>query len=130
MLRFIYGLITGLLMSVSIYLMVFSSFRYIDERDRNKFKVNADLNSINLAIKFYYNDMRTLPSNEEGLEKLSPKYIEELLPDPWGKKYLYTAFRFHEKSCYVVWSFGSDLKSGGKDEAEDIFSMGENGNCF
>lgn len=125
--RFIYGLISGILICVIFYAITNTR---IDEIDSRSYQAKRDINSINKVIEMYHKDVGELPGNEEGLEKLSPKYVETIQFDPWGNEYLYATFKIKGKSCFVVWSYGSDLKPGGIDHAADIFVFGKNGNCF
>jgi SpoU rRNA methylase family enzyme len=127
MLRFIYGLISGILICVISYAITHS---HIDESDSRSYEAKFGISSINKAIEMYYKEVGKLPDNEEGIEKLSPKYVEVIQHDPWGNEYLYATFKIKGKSCFVVWSYGSDLKPGGIDHAEDVFVFGKNGNCF
>jgi hypothetical protein len=127
--RFIIGLISGILICVISY-AVTTINSHIDERDTKSYQTKVSINSINIAIELYYKETGKLPSSEEGIQKLSPKYVDYVMPDPWGNEYFYATFKIKEKSCYVVWSYGSDLKPGGINEASDIFMFGRIGNCF
>ncbi|MEW5693428.1 MAG: GYF domain-containing protein [Candidatus Hydrogenedentota bacterium] len=58
---------------------------------QNQMKITMDLNTINTAIKAYYNNNGVYPSEEEGLNILiEENYLEILLIDPWGKDYKYS----------------------------------------
>jgi|GEM_PF-5297470 len=129
MLRFTYGLISGILICAIAY-AAFNFRIYIDESDRKAQQAEFTISSINKAVERFFNDNGMLPSNNVGIKVLSPKYVDYVISDPWGNEYLYAEFKINGKSCYVVWSYGSDLKPGGENEAADMFMFGKNGNCL
>src|SRR6478735_3511671 len=101
--RFIYGLISGILICVTSYLVTNS---HIDESGYKTYQAKFGISSISKAIEMYHRDVGELPGNEEGLEKLSPKYVEVIQHDPWGNDYLYATFKIKGRPCFVVWSYG------------------------
>lgn len=128
--QFSIGLILGILISVAVYVTKASNYRDIDGPDSKIFNARMSLTNFNTAIGLYYGDKGRLPDNEKGLEDLFPKYIEGNHRDPWGSNYFYATFIIHEQLCFVLWSYGSDLKPGGVGPASDIFLFSQNGNCF
>lgn len=52
-------------------------------------KAKQDIRAIESALNLYKLDKFNYPTTEEGLEILSPKYLDRLPIDPWGNEYLY-----------------------------------------
>ena len=84
-------------------------------------KAKTDIRAIESALNLYKLDHFNYPTTEEGLEALSPKYIEHLSNDPWGNPYLYLSPGLHGEMD--VYTLGADGLQGGTDKNADI------GNC-
>jgi general secretion pathway protein G len=81
-------------------------------------KAKTDIRAIESALNLYKLDNFNYPSTEEGLEALSPKYIERLSKDPWGNPYLYLSPGLHGEMD--VYTLGADGLQGGTDKNADI----------
>lgn len=89
------------------------------------------ISDIGTALDFYKEDIGSYPNHLEGLSSLSPEYIKVLPVDPWGNEFLYAVYDTSGLECFLVWSLGSDGKSGGAETVEqDIFASHERGNCM
>jgi hypothetical protein len=127
--KFLYGFISAILILLAISIIYPWQSNTIG--CTKCYKAIAEINAQSLAIELYYSKFGKLPSNEEGMEVLVGEFIEELNHDPWGGKYFYSILNFDNRKCYVIWSFGSDLKPGGEKESEqDFFIFGKNKNCL
>ncbi|MES2674437.1 MAG: type II secretion system protein GspG [Pseudomonadota bacterium] len=127
--KFLYGFISAILILLTLSIIY---PWWSDTKGCTKcYQVIAEMNEQSLAIELHYRKFGKLPSNEEGLEILVGEFLEELNNDPWGGKYFYSTLNFDNRQCYVIWSFGSDLKPGGEKESEKDFSIfGKNENCL
>ena len=126
--KFLYGFISGVLFLPALF--IFYPWRDSEGCMRCR-EADLDIHSQSKAIELYYKKAGKFPSNEEGMEILVNKFLDELKSDPWGEKYFYSTLNFANKKCYVIWSFGSDRKPGGEKESEkDIFVFGENESCL
>jgi len=81
-------------------------------------KAKTDIRAIESALNLYKLDNFNYPTTDEGLEALSPKYIERLAKDPWGKPYLYLSPGLHGEMD--VYTLGADGLQGGTDKNADI----------
>ncbi len=93
-----------------------------------------DIASLLQALKLYRLDNFRYPSTEQGLDALVNKpgteplpqnwkgggYLDRLPKDPWGSPYQYLNPGVHGE--IDVFSFGSDLESGGEAEGADVGS--------
>jgi len=68
--------------------------------------IRNDLASIETALDLYEMDHGMYPLNEYEFDALSPYYIANIPPDPWGNKYQYS---FSVEECsYKLFSLGKD----------------------
>jgi len=95
-------------------------------------KVQADLKSIETALKIYRLDNYSYPTTEQGLVALvepttlepEPRnfkqggYLSEVPVDPWGRPYLYLSPG--ENGQVDIYSLGADGLPGGDDQNADI----------
>jgi len=81
-------------------------------------KAKTDIRAIESALKLYKLDNFNYPSTDEGLEALSPKYIERLANDPWGNPYLYLSPGLH--GDMDVYTLGADGLQAGSGNNADI----------
>ncbi|MES2674108.1 MAG: type II secretion system protein GspG [Pseudomonadota bacterium] len=79
------------------------------------FKGKADIEAIAKAIDIFEQEKGNLPKE---LKELTPKYIEYIQEDPWGKRYRYSP---NNEKGLLVFSLGSDDKIGGEGSATDIY---------
>ena len=86
----------------------------------------TNMKAIENALERFSIDNDRYPTAEEGLAVLTkpPKpgkspYLKELIPDPWGKDYVY-ACPGTEGRTYDLYSLGADGENGGTEQAEDI----------
>jgi general secretion pathway protein G len=91
-------------------------------------KVQVD--ALASAVDSFHLDMGRFPSNDEGLQALVERppdgakwdgpYVKkrDSLSDPWGHPYRYRFPGTHGE--YDVFTWGSDNKEGGDDDAQDI----------
>lgn len=89
------------------------------------------IKDIGVALDFYKEDSGSYPDLVEGLSTLAPEYLKELPVDPWGNEFLYAIYDTRGSECFLVWSLGSDGKSGGSETTEkDVFVNHERGSCI
>jgi len=81
-------------------------------------KARTDIRAIESALNLYKLDNFSYPSTDEGLEALTPKYIEHLANDPWGNPYLYLSPGLH--GDMDVYTLGADGLQGGTGINADI----------
>ena len=95
-------------------------------------KVQADVKSIETALKIYRLDNYSYPTTEQGLVALvepttlepEPRnfkqggYLSEVPVDPWGRPYLYLSPG--ENGQVDIYSLGADGLPGGDDQNADI----------
>ena len=81
-------------------------------------KAKTDIRAIESALNLYKLDNFNYPTTEEGLEALTPKYIERMANDPWGNPYLYLSPGLHGEMD--VYTLGADGLQGGTDKNADI----------
>ena len=92
---------------------------------------SRDLYNIHSDLEHYYIDNNRLPETQKGLILLKPKYITTAPIDPWGNMYYFYNFSSEEKTCYMIWTYGSDGFHGGVREHErDIYQFNESGKCL
>ena len=98
------------------------------ERDFSAARIQADLNGISNALKFYKLDCGSYPTDELGLTVLlNPsgdscdsrlnRYVSQLPNDPWGNSYSY---RKVSENSFELASLGRDGKEGGYGSSKDI----------
>ena len=93
--------------------------RVMDRPDTARLvKAKTDIRAIESALNLYKLDKFNYPSTDEGLEALTPKYIERLANDPWGNPYLYLSPGLH--SDMDVYTLGADGLQGGSEKNADI----------
>lgn len=71
MLRFFYGLVSGLLVLIAVSFIIPNSL-YTHEESVNVYSAKANLNAINLAMQIFYDENSRLPTSEEGLKGYYP----------------------------------------------------------
>jgi general secretion pathway protein G len=81
-------------------------------------KAKQDIRAIESALNLYKLDKFNYPTTEEGLEILSPKYLDRLPVDPWGNAYLYLSPGEH--GAIDIFSYGADGKKGGEEMNADL----------
>lgn len=91
-----------------------------------------DISSISTALNIYGFDNGAYPSDKKDLKIILENDLLKRLPkDPWGRSYQYASYNTEKHTCFIVWSFGSDGKPGGKKEHEqDIYNSSTAGNCI
>ncbi|MDJ0827636.1 MAG: type II secretion system major pseudopilin GspG [Rhodobacter sp.] len=107
--------------------------RIIDRPDQARVaRAQADLASLENAVKFYKLDNLRYPTTEQGLqalvdapvsEPLAPNYadggyIERLPQDPWGAAYQYLSPGVYGE--FDIFTFGADGQQGGEGVNSDI----------
>ncbi|MGA9573155.1 MAG: type II secretion system major pseudopilin GspG [Lysobacterales bacterium] len=86
-------------------------------------KAQTDIRAIESALNLYKLDNFNYPTTEEGLDALTPKYIERLSNDPWGNPYLYLSPGLHGEMD--VYTLGADGLQGGTGKNADIGNWNE-----
>jgi general secretion pathway protein G len=81
-------------------------------------KAKTDIRALESALNLYKLDNFNYPGTDEGLEALTPKYIERLANDPWGNTYLYLSPGLH--GDMDVYTLGADGLQGGTEINADI----------
>lgn len=94
-------------------------------------KAEAEIRTIESALKFYRLDNFSYPSNEQGLEALVTKpndpnvrnwkaggYLDRMPEDPWGNAYLYRSPGLNGE--IDVYTLGRDGREGGEGIDADI----------
>lgn len=94
-------------------------------------KVNADISSLESALKLYRLDNFSYPTTAQGLDALVNKpndpniknwnaggYVDGLSRDPWGNEYLYLNPGNHGE--FDIYTLGRDGRPGGEDIDADI----------
>lgn len=104
--------------------------KYFSQIGKSEVKTaRAQINALEKALDTYRLDTGHYPSTEQGLVALfsqpasEPKWQGPYLkkappPDPWDHEYLYKSPGDHSE--VDIMSYGSDGRSGGKDDASDI----------
>ena len=93
--------------------------RVMDRPDAARLvKAKTDIRAIESALKLYKLDNFNYPSTDEGLEALTPKYIERMANDPWGNPYLYLSPGLH--GDMDVYTLGADGLQAGSGNNADI----------
>ncbi len=73
--------------------------------------------SLFVAIDLYRRDNQRVPSKQEGLASLVPKYIRAVPDDPWGNRFIYLT---RGGDWADVVSMGADGEPGGIELATDV----------
>ncbi len=104
--------------------------KYFSQVGKSEVKTaRAQINALEKALDTYRLDTGHYPSTEQGLTALfiqpasEPKWQGPYLkkappPDPWDHEYLYKSPGDHSE--VDIMSYGSDGRTGGKDDASDI----------
>jgi general secretion pathway protein G len=104
--------------------------RYFAQVGKSEVKTaKAQIDALEKALEQYRLDVGHFPSNEQGLNALITKpvdearwdgpYLKKNVPaDPWGNAYVYKFPGQH--GDYDIFSYGNDGKPGGSGEAADI----------
>lgn len=95
-----------------------STRHYLDKA--KKTRVRSDLATYHSALESYYGEFGHYPSSEEGLKILTPKFIDKLRPDPWGRAYQYNFPG--QAGPYEILCFGADGREGGEGVNADLSS--------
>lgn len=103
---------------------VFSRLRVAQEE-----RVQADLNTVESALKLYRLDNFAYPTEEQGLEALISEpsnarawrgpYLETMPTDPWETEYQYRNPSDHGLD-FDIFSFGADGVAGGEGDDADL----------
>lgn len=103
---------------------VFSRLRVAQEE-----RVQADLNTVESALKLYRLDNFAYPTEEQGLEALLSEpsnarawrgpYLESMPTDPWDVEYQYRNPSDHGLD-FDIFSFGADGVAGGEGDDADL----------
>ncbi len=107
----IIGLLAGM--------VTLASRHYVDKARRNRAK--ADIATYSSALAAYYADAGHYPTTDEGLSVLTPKYVERMRADPWGRAYAYTN-PGRSGSAWEVVCYGADGREGGDGADADVSS--------
>ncbi len=111
----------------------FMAFRYIDRA--KVVTARSQIESFSLALNSYFFDVKTFPSQPQGLDALWKKpelspvpdnwegpYLDKPVPsDPWGNSYEYTT-PGPNNLPFGIRSFGADGHEGGEGQNRDISS--------
>lgn len=89
---------------------------YLDSARQRK--ARADLAILHNQVKAYYADHGRYPTTSEGLEALTPKYVELLSKDPWGRAYQYE--QPGRERAFDIICFGADGREGGDESDRDL----------
>lgn len=89
---------------------------YLDSARQRK--AMADLAILHNQVKAYYADHGRYPTTSEGLEALTPKYVELLSKDPWGRAYEYE--QPGRERPFDIICFGADGREGGDESDRDL----------
>ncbi|NOU26017.1 MAG: type II secretion system major pseudopilin GspG [Methylotenera sp.] len=104
--------------------------RYFAQVGKSEVKTaKAQINALEQALDQYRLDVGHYPTTEQGLDALFNKpsneakwngpYLKKAVPpDPWGNAYIYKSPGEH--GDIDLMSYGTDGRSGGKDDAADI----------
>jgi general secretion pathway protein G len=82
--------------------------------------VKQELKVLSATLLDYYNNKRTYPSTEEGLQVLFDEgYVMTAeFDDPWGTPYIYQ--QLDDGEGYMITSLGADKKEGGEGNKADV----------
>lgn len=84
------------------------------------------MNSIHLVDSLvwrYSIEKERLPTEEEGLSVLVPKYLKKEITDSWGTPLRYTRKRAREGRGFGIYSLGKDrVSESGGDDTDDLNS--------
>ena len=100
-------------------------------------KAQAEIQSIQSALKLFKADTGDYPTTSQGLQALvtnpgglknysSEGYLDQVPIDPWGNPYIYLSPGVQNKD-YDLESYGKDGENGGTDEDADIESWNLSG---
>lgn len=98
----------------------------------------ANITQLSSALERYGLQLRTYPTEEQGLEALVeapddlandalyPRggFIQKLPLDPWGRPYQYVFPAERSRAAYDIFSLGADGEEGGEEENADIGNWG------
>jgi general secretion pathway protein G len=95
-----------------------STRHFLDKAKQTR--ARSDIATYKSAIESFYADESRYPTNDEALGVLTPKFIDKLRMDPWGRPYQYN---FPGRSGpYEILCFGADGRDGGEGVNADISS--------
>ena len=90
-------------------------------------KAGADVRAIVEALRLYYADVGTYPTQPQGLAMLAEPnakapegYLARVPPDPFGRAYSYRIPGVHNPDAVDVWTYGADGVPGGCGLDRDI----------
>ena len=90
-------------------------------------KARTDISLLAQAVELYRLDSNRYPQKltdllgtKDSFSDATPRYIQFLPQDPWGREYLYAYPGTHYQ--YDVWSLGADGEEGGEGIDRDIVS--------
>ena len=96
-----------------------------------RMKAKVDIRSIESALALFKTDTGRFPTTSEGLEVLvsnqgikgynADGYLDKVLSDPWGTKYVYISPGVNSRE-YDLKSYGQDGENGGTEDSADIES--------
>ncbi len=122
---FIEILIVVVIIGILAGAVTLSAQGYLDRAKRNR--ALTDVATYQSALAAFYGDTGKYPSTDEGLAALSPKYVDKVRNDPWGRPYNYN--NPGRSGPYEVFSYGADGREGGEGADADIASyLDEDGN--
>jgi hypothetical protein len=108
-----------LIVMVLVVLTLFWAVSFVEEPCMSSiarvYKEKSDIEAIENAIDIFEQDKGNPPKE---LNELTPKYIEFIQEDPWGKRYHYSP---NNEKRFRVFSLGYDGKVGGERSATDIY---------
>jgi len=106
--------ILGLLATI----VVINVMPAMDRAERTK--AQADISTLDEAVKMYRLENRRYPTSEEGLQALvASRNLDRLPNDPWNNPYAYTV-PGPDGRPYAIMSLGADGREGGDGENEDL----------
>lgn len=93
--------------------------RVMDRPDEARaVKAKQDIQGIANALQLYRLDNMKYPTTGEGLQVLSPKYLNRLPIDPWKNPYLYLSPGSYGE--FDIYSLGADGQEGGTGINADV----------
>lgn len=93
---------------------------------KTKARLLRDLAAIETVVKLFYLDNNRWPNQLAELTELSAenkKFLDAMPVDLWGRPYEYSLTKpsiCDQDQAFYVWTYGSDSKPGGSDDAADI----------
>src|SRR5256885_5353489 len=117
----LYWTIAVILQPACLVVMVLASADPVGSSSARRVAARAQINAYMTALQSYNSDVRTFPTERQGLAALradpgvsgwSGPYVDkDIGPDPWGRPYLY---RSNANSLPEILSLGAERQRGGE----------------